>query len=111
MLAGKLGLIRRSPPNKSGISKPFTTAGNRLSTYQITFVNFVFIGFVLTNLGALYGMTEQVYHYGDQLVRLRGGVEAQQRVGEGVRWLMFGVRTLMSLGALAFMWQVRHPKA
>lgn len=86
------------------------TAGNRLNTYQITFVNFVFLGFVFTNLGALYGMTIQVYEYGDQLISLRGENHVQQKVGEGVRWTMFATRSLMSLGALAFMWQVRHSK-
>jgi len=86
------------------------TAGKRLNTYQITFVNFVFIGFVFTNLGALHAMTTQIYHYGDQLISLRGENNVGQSVSEGVRWTMFATRLLMSLGALAFMWQVRHSK-
>ncbi len=47
------------------------TAGNRLNTYQIAFVNFVFVGFVFTNLGALHALTVQVYHYGEQISGLR----------------------------------------
>ena len=87
------------------------TAGRRLNSYQITFVNFVFIGFVFTNLGALHAMTTQVYEYGDQLISLRGEKPVQQKVGEAVRWTMFATRSLMSLGALVFMWQVRHSRA
>jgi uncharacterized membrane protein YqjE len=87
------------------------TAGSRLSAYQIAFVNFVFIGFVFTNLGALHAMTVEVYYFGDQLINLRGQNELREAVGEVFRWAMFATRLLMSLGALAFMWQVRHSKA
>jgi hypothetical protein len=86
------------------------TSGAKLNTYQIVFVNFVFVGFVLTNLGALYAMTEQVYHYGEQISEAARRPDISTIVGDGVRWLMFTVRTLMSLGALAFMWQIRHSK-
>jgi hypothetical protein len=86
------------------------SAGTRLNTYQVTFVNFVFIGFVFTNLSALHAMTVNVYHYGDQLIRMRGEIEVQQTVGVASRWTMFAVRLLITLGALAFMWQIRHTK-
>ena len=87
------------------------TSGSRLNAYQIAFVNFVFIGFVFTNLGALHVMTVEVYHFGDQLISLRGENNVGEAVGESVRWTMFAIRLLMSFGALAFMWQVRHSKA
>ena len=86
------------------------TSGTKLNTYQIGFVNFVFIGFVLTNLSALYVMTEQVYHYGSRVMELSERPQVEEPVRGSIRWLMFIVRTLMALGALAFMWQIRHPK-
>ena len=86
------------------------TSGTKLNTYQIAFVNFVFIGFVLTNLSALYIMSEQVYHYGSRILELGERPEIDEPVGGGIRWLMFVVRALMAIGALAFMWQIRHPK-
>ncbi len=85
------------------------TVGKKLTTYQITFVNFVFIGFVITNVGALQGMSSQVFDYGERLIELRGDNLVQEAVGQGVRFTMFTTRILMSVGAFVFMWQVRHP--
>jgi amino acid transporter len=104
-------LVRLFPTVLSAYAVVAYTAGSELNTYQVAFVNFVFIAFVFTNLGALHSMTIQVFDYGDQLISLRGGKPVQQIVGEGVRWTMFASRSLMSLGALAFMWQVRHTNA
>ena len=86
------------------------TSGAKLNTYQIAFVNFVFVGFVLTNLGALYTMTEQAYHYGERISEFRQRPEIEEPVGLVLRWLMFAVRSLMAIGALAFMWQVRNSR-
>lgn len=85
------------------------TVGKKLTTYQITFVNFVFIGFVITNLGALQGMSAQVFDYGERLIEIQGNNLVKEGVGQGVRITMFATRILMSVGALVFMWQVRHP--
>ena len=85
------------------------TVGSRLTTYQIAFINFVFIAFMITSLGGLYSMVVQVYYYGDQLISSQGEV-VDQAVGEMVQWTMLLTRLLMGLGALVFMWQVRHPK-
>jgi hypothetical protein len=86
------------------------TSGVKLNTYQIAFVNFVFVGFVLTNLGALYAMTEQAYHYGERISEFLHRPEIEEPVGLVLRWLMFTVRSLMAIGALAFMWQVRNSR-
>jgi hypothetical protein len=83
--------------------------GSKLNTYQIAFMNFVFIGFAFINLSALYSMTDQIYYLGKMSAAFRS--EGQMgAVGESVYWLILSIRLLMAFGALVFMWQVRHPK-
>ena len=94
----------------SGYAAVAFTVGSRLTKYQIVFINFVFIAFMITSLGGLYSMVFQAYEYGDQLIALRGAV-VNEDVGEAVKWTMLLTRILMSLGALGFMWQVRYSKA
>ena len=86
------------------------TVGNRLTKYQIVFVNFVFIAFMVTSVAGLYSMVIQAYHYGDILISSQGEV-VNQSVGETVKWTMLLTRLLMGFGALGFMWQVRHSKS
>ncbi len=93
----------------SGYAAVAFTVGNRLTTYQILFINFVFVAFMITSLGGLYSMVFQAYGYGDQLIELRGEL-VNQTVGEITKWAMLLTRVLMALGALGFMWQVRHQK-
>lgn len=93
----------------SGYAAVAFTVGSRLTNYQIVFINFVFIAFMITNLGGLYAMTIQAYEYGDELIALQGEV-VNLAVGEAVKWTMLLTRILMALGALGFMWQVRHSK-
>ena len=94
----------------SGYAAVAFTVGTKLTRYQIAFINFVFIAFMITSLGGLYAMIFQAYHYGDELIALRGEV-VNQSVGEAVKWTMLLTRILMGLGALGFMWQVRQSKA
>jgi uncharacterized membrane protein YqjE len=82
----------------------------RLTKYQIVFVNFVFIAFLVTSLGGLYSIAFQAYEYGDQLFALRGEA-INQSIGEAVKWTMLLSRIFMVLGALGVMWLVRQSKA
>jgi len=86
------------------------TVGKRLTTYQIVFINFVFVAFMVTSLGGLYSGVVQAYYYGDELANLRGEIMSQT-IGETVKWTMILTRFVMGLGALGFMWQVRHSKS
>jgi len=94
----------------SGYAAVAFTVGSRLTKYQIVFINFVFVAFMITNIGGLYSMVVQAYKYGDELISLRGEVVSRS-VGEAVKWAMLLTRILMGLGALGFMWQVRHSEA
>ncbi len=83
------------------------TVGKKLTSYQISFVNFVFIAFMITSIGGLYSMVVMTYHYGDQLIASHGEV-VNRSLGEVTKWAMLITRIVMALGALGFMWQVRH---
>ena len=85
------------------------TVGKDLSRYQVVFINFVFI--LMNILGATGQMNsiEAATLYGRELSQLRGEIIGEE-VRTGAKVGFFTLRALLLGGALAFMWQVRHPK-
>ena len=86
------------------------TVGKQLSRFQVTFVTFAFLLFSSSmTLGGVQAI-ELVMEYSDELYVINNekieGVRRGFTVG-----LFYIVRALLVIGALAFMWQVRHPKA
>ena len=87
------------------------TAGNQLTRFQITFITISFVFFViLASQGGKFSL-EQVFFYADQLSEMRGDQglsdDAAKTAGEV---LFYGVRFLLVLGAIVFMWQVRRTR-
>ena len=86
------------------------TVGKQLSRFQVTFVTFAFLLFSSSmTLGGVQAI-ELVMEYSDDLYVINNeeieGVRRGFTVG-----LFYIVRALLVIGALAFMWQVRHPKS
>ena len=85
------------------------TAGAKLTKYQVTFVNLIFfLVFLNMSIGQL-GLVQSTTYYVDIIQEARG---ASERVltAQANRVIFVTLRALMLLGALLFMWQVRHPK-
>lgn len=85
------------------------TTGRELSSFQVTFINICFVTFMaLAAQGGTFSL-EQIFLYSQQLAELQqttaGDSEALRVVG---RTMFFGVRILLVIGAMIFMWQVRH---
>ena len=84
------------------------TVGAKLTRYQVSFVNFVYLLFGVVGIQAQLYNFDQVYHWGAQIMQLRG--EAPTIAGAVSRWVFISIRLIMLIGSLVFMWQVRHPK-
>ena len=87
------------------------TVGAKLTTFQCAFASSLFLLFGLLGIsGQLFNLSE-MYHYGEQLTNIRGESFAyDDEFGEVTRWLFITIRLTILLGALYFMWSVRHPK-
>lgn len=87
------------------------TVGSKLTRYQVAFINFVFIVYTFIGILAQMAMLHTAIHYGDDMAEFRGESRIFSTTGEVARWAMIVIRLAMSVGALVFMWQVRHTKA
>jgi hypothetical protein len=86
------------------------SVGKNLTTYQVSFINFVFILMMFVGFNAQAELLETAYAYGYQLDFLRPGAEAMDTTAEAVKIVFMVMRAVLVVGALVFMWQVRHPK-
>lgn len=85
--------------------------GEKLSTFQVTFISVVFLLIAFLGGYTLSTIMIQTVDYSAQLDQVRGG--AFVRLDSGAESLIFVVimtRLLMAVGALIFMWSIRHPK-
>ena len=88
------------------------TVGKQLSKYQVVFVNVVFLLIFLNMSGNQFGLFQAATHYVQVVETARSSaVDPVPNMPRSVNTaLFFGIRSLLLLGALAFMWSVRHPK-
>ncbi len=84
--------------------------GRELTKYQVSFVNLIFVLFMLLGIQAQLAQMTMAYNYADALNQVRGGESPFEDTKEVVRFVFIGIRGLIAVGALIFMWQVRHPK-
>ena len=90
-------------------------AGKTLSVFQVSFVNLVFIVLVLTSLDStissqnLVGNLMEILHQQNPDLALQTGYERTDAAS--VTILRSIVIVVMAVGALLFMWSVRHPKS
>ena len=84
--------------------------GKQLTNFQVSFVNIVF---VLTYLSMWQSTTDYLaaaIHFRDSLTSMNSELPLLETVAGAtptVNWLVGG---LLTIGALYFMWSVRHPK-
>jgi len=87
------------------------SVGDRLTKYQVAFINFMFVLFSLLGIQTVGGIMDIMTIYALQYTEMRGILSDANTVKvDAVRWGIVGVRLLLCAGALVFMWQVRHPK-
>jgi hypothetical protein len=86
------------------------TTGKSLTRYQVAFINFVFI--LMASLGTFSQMNNLVVigEWGVELTRLRGVEGMREEMTFVAKSVFILIRVFLVLGALVFMWQVRHPK-
>ncbi len=84
--------------------------GEKLTKYQVFFINFTFCLFVMTNLAGSASFLDLIYQYDSIRAEMLSGAEPLASVSHLALWMVVGVRLLLVSGALIFMWQVRHPK-
>jgi len=87
------------------------TVGEKLTKFQVWFINFTFCLIVVTNLTGSASFMGLIYQYDSIRAELISGVEriAPDTINLAL-WLVVGVRLVLVAGGLIFMWQVRHPK-
>lgn len=84
--------------------------GKRLTMFQAAFVSFIFLVVSLAATNGVYSMAQDALDLGYRISDLRGEAPASLSAAPTTLLGIFGGRVLMTLGALYFMWQVRHPK-
>ena len=84
------------------------SVGSKLTSYQVSFVNCVYAFFCVIGIYAQLHNFESLYSWGAQIMEIQG--KTSTLAGEASRWVFVPIRTLMFLGSLIFMWQVRRPK-
>ena len=84
-------------------------AGKDLTTFQVVWLNTLYLfGALLSILGFYGGYRSQIY-YIDQLKELNP--ESPMILDTNMLLLVTGFAILGTLGTLVFMWQIRHPKS
>ena len=84
--------------------------GANLTFFQVSFVNFLFILTRLASYFALQGVMERTRYFQEQVVDADPNIPVGPLAGGYggvVQTLLF---TVITIGCLVFMWQVRHPK-
>ena len=85
------------------------SVGKDLTSYQVSFVNFGFLLFVLISIQSALGLTGMISFHVEKLNEYRE-VEVKAASLALTTAFLVGVRAILIIGALIFMWQVRHPK-
>lgn len=86
------------------------SVGRSLTTYQVSFINLVFILFGAISLISQTSQFGMVFRYSDMLAQMGPVDSSTKNTREFARALVISVRVVLIVGALIFMWQVRHPK-
>ena len=85
--------------------------GAKLTVFQVTFVNSVFLLSRFATFLALQGTVQRNAHWNKRIQEIDAsipfGVLSDTGRGSLTAWALF---CAITFGALLFMWQVRHPK-
>ena len=86
------------------------SVGKNLSVYQVCFINFIFLLFMFVGYFAMSTNMEMIYAYNSEKLALLDQKPSNQTLGNAAKLVFLGMRLAIAVGALIFMWQVRHPK-
>ena len=85
--------------------------GDRLTTFQVCFVNVVFLLSYGSTWQTLIENIESAEYFRGVLVSLKSQMPAASGSVGGTPTFNIVVASLLTIGALSFMWTVRHPRA
>ena len=86
------------------------SVGKNLSVYQVCFINFIFLLFMFVGYFAMSTNMEMIYAYNSEKLALLDQKPSNQTLGNAAKLVFLGMRLAIAVGALIFMWQVRHAK-
>lgn len=82
--------------------------GRTLTRFQITFINFTFIGLAISSVMGSLTLMNQTFDLRDELAELNSNSALMADVGSEAAVVNFTFRTLVVLGAVIYMWQIRR---
>jgi hypothetical protein len=85
-------------------------AGKNLSIYQVSFINLVFLVFMTVSFFTAWTSMTRVFEVSNSLNELTGVDPQLNDIGEKIGIGFVYVRLVLTVGALMFMWQIRHTK-
>lgn len=86
------------------------SVGKSLTTYQVGFINSALLLMMFVGFNAQVKLVEIALALSETLASISSYGEDPGATGESTRISFAGIRLVLVLGAIIFMWQVRHPK-
>ena len=86
--------------------------GRNLTTYQVAFLNLLFLVLSITGLYLFANIITEMEHYNRLLAEARGlysPMGDNQAVDRSLVYVSIATRLIIVLGAVGFMWSVRRP--
>jgi hypothetical protein len=85
--------------------------GDKLTTFQVTFLNFAFVLFTLTGMSGFLALMFSNLELRNRLSEMGSSmIVMDASLSSGAVYSFIYFRCLILIGALILIWQVRHPK-
>ena len=84
--------------------------GEKLTTFQVCFVNIVFLLSYISTWQVLIGYIATAEYFRELLMSLESDVPLASATLNGTPAFSIIVACLLTIGSLYFMWSVRHPR-
>jgi len=85
--------------------------GSKLTRFQVTFLNFLLIILGATGTTGFLASLRSNFDVRDRLIEMGSSqIQMSTEIAQTSSYTFVAFRTVVLLGCLGFMWQVRHPK-
>ena len=85
--------------------------GAKLSTFQVSFLNFVLIIMTATGMSGFMALLHSNFELRDRLIEMGSAqITTPEDISTAASYTFVGFRVLILVGAISFMWRIRHPK-
>ena len=85
--------------------------GTKLTTFQVSFLNILLVILSVTGMSGFLSILHSNFDLRDRLIDMGSSqVSTSAEISNAASYTFVVFRVLILLGALLFMWQVRHPK-